>query len=155
MTIERVIHYNGEIDLFNLQQIRFSETDRTSETTDMDVSKMLVDSDGNILVLIEVLTIDFYPTDDANNTKGCYIKRFEFAEAILDKQPFIDFIKDFVTSVRYRMVWTNGNRFKAYYNYIWTQKNENEQCVIAEILELEAIHKEGGVVTYKGQLDNY
>ena len=154
MTIERVLHYNREIDLFNLQQTRFSETDRTSETTDMNVSKMLVDREGNILVLIEVLTMDFYPTDDANNTKGCYIKRFEFVEDILDKQPFIDFIKDFVTSVRYRMVWTNGNMFKAYYNYIWSQKNENEQCVIAEILELEEIHKEGGVVTYKGQLGN-
>ena len=97
MTIERVLEYNGKKDFYNLQQIQFAETDCTSETTDMDVSKKLVDNEGNIVMLIEALTMDYYSNDDLYATKGCFIKRFEFTKDIINSRPWFDFIVSFTT----------------------------------------------------------
>ena len=154
MTIERVLEYNKKIDFYNLQQIQFAETDCTSETTDMDVSKKLVDNEGNIVMLIEALTMDYYSNDDLYATKGCFIKRFEFTKDIINSRPWFDFIVSFITSVRYRMVLSNNQKFLAYYNYIWSQKIDGEQCVIAELLDMKIVHKKNGIVTYIGKLHN-
>ena len=48
MTTERIIQYDGKIDFYNLQLMQLTESDITSETTDNQVSKKLIDKDGNI-----------------------------------------------------------------------------------------------------------
>lgn len=149
MTTEKVIQYDGKVDLFNLRQSHFSEINRTNCSTDMEISKCLIDKDGNIVLLIEALTMDFYLKDDININKGCYIKRFEYVEDLIGTQPWIDFMKSFITRVRYKMVWANNKRFKAYYNYIWSQKEDNKRCIIAEILELKEVLNVNGIITYK------
>ena len=64
MTTERIIQYDGKIDFYNLQLMQLTESDITSETTDNQVSKKLIDKDGNIVMLIEAQTMDYYSNDD-------------------------------------------------------------------------------------------
>lgn len=154
MTTEKVIQYDGKVDLFNLQQVHFSEANRTSCSTDMEISKCLIDKNGTIVLLIEAITMDLNLKDGTNITKGCYIKRFEFTEDLIDTQPWIDFMESFITSVRYKMVLVNNERFKAYYSYIWSQKGNKERCIIAEFLGLKEILNENGIITYKSPLHN-
>jgi hypothetical protein len=45
-------------------------------------------------------------------------------------------------------------KFLDYYNYIWSQKIEEEQCVIAELLDMKVVHKKNDIVTYIGKLHN-
>ena len=52
------------------------------------------------------------------------------------------------------MVLSNNQKFLAYYNYIWSQKIDGEQCVIAELLDMKIVHKKNGIVTYIGKLHN-
>ncbi len=154
MTTERIIQYDGKIDFYNLQLMQLTESDITSETTDNQVSKKLIDKDGNIVMLIEAQTMDYYSNDDINATKGCFIKRFEFVKELVNTRPWLNFIASFMTGVRYRMVWSNNQKFLAYYNYIWSQKIEEEQCVIAELLDMKVVHKKNDIVTYIGKLQN-
>lgn len=155
MTIERALECNGKIDIYNLQHIQFTETDCTSNTTDMDVSKKLVDNKGNVAMLVEAITMDFHSNDDLCATKGCFIKRFEFTKDIINSWPWFDFIVSFMTCVRYKMVLlSNQKKFLSYYNYIWSQKIEKEQCVIAELLDMKAVQKNDGIITYIGKLHN-
>ncbi|MGM9845256.1 MAG: hypothetical protein ACI30K_03400 [Muribaculaceae bacterium] len=146
MTTERVIEHNRKINLYNLHQIQFAETDCTSGTTDMDVSKKLVDNEGKVVMLVEALTKDYYSNGDLNATKGCFTKRFEFAKETVNSRPWFDFIVSFMTSVRYRMVLANNQKYLAYYSHIWLPKYEKEQCVIAELLNMKAVHEKDGIV---------
>ena len=64
--------------------MQLTESDITSETTDNQVSKKLIDKDGNIVMLIEAQIMDYYSNDDINATKGCFIKRFEFVKELVN-----------------------------------------------------------------------
>lgn len=55
MTIERVLEYNGKIDFYNLQQIKFAETDCTSETTDMDVSNLYISFKKSVVHILHYI----------------------------------------------------------------------------------------------------
>ena len=67
MTTERIIQYDGKIDFYNLQLMQLTKSDITSETTDNQVSKKLIDKDGNIVMIIEAQTMDYYSNDDINH----------------------------------------------------------------------------------------
>ena len=137
MTEERFIDFEGAIYLFKLRKVMFDATDVTDEATDRTVSMKLIDDDGNVLMLIEALSLDFYESDAKKFEKGCLIKRFEFVERLINSSAWADFIMSFVTSVKYAMIPFGDCDYLCRYTYIWAQKHKDEPCVIAKVLGLD------------------
>lgn len=137
MTEERFIEFEGDINLFELRKLMLDVADSTDEATDSTVSMKLVDGDGNVLMLIEALSLDFSESDAKKYEKGCLIKRFEFVERLINSSAWADFIMSFVTSVRYAMIPCGDCDYQCRYTYIWAQKHKDEPCVIAKVLGLD------------------
>lgn len=137
MTEERFIEFEGAINLFELRKVMFDAIDATDETTDITVSMKLLDDEGNVLMLIEALSLDFFENDAKKYEKGCLIKRFEFVERLINSSAWADFIMSFVTSVRYAMIPCGDCDYQCRYTYIWAQKHKDEPCVIAKVLGLD------------------
>ncbi len=152
MTEERFIEFDGGINLFGLRKLMLDVTDATDEATDRTVSMKLIDDGGNVLMLIEALSLDFSESDAKKYEKGCLIKRFEFVERLINSSVWADFIMSFVTSVRYAMIPCGDCDYQCRYTYIWAQKHKDESCVIAKVLGLDDIIDIDESRTYMGKL---
>jgi len=152
MTEELFIEFEGEINLYSLRKVMFDADDATDGTTDLSVSMKLIDDDGNVLMLIEALTVDFSEKDAKKYEKGCLIKRFEFVKRLINSSVWADFIMSFVTSVRYAMIPCGDCDYQCRYTYIWAQKHKNESCVIAKVLGLDDTIDIDESRTYMGKL---
>ena len=137
MTEERFIEFEGEIYLCGLHKVIFDADDATNGATDRTVSMKLINNDGNVLMLIEALAVDFSENDTKKYEKGCQIKRFEFVERLINSSVWADFIMSFVTSVQYAMIPRGDCDYQCRYTYIWVQIHKNEPCIIAKVLGLD------------------
>ena len=152
MTEEYFIEFEREINCSGLQNRMFDVSDATDEATDSATSQKLIDDEGNVLMLIEALAVDFSEKDDKKYEKGCFIKRFEVVEKLINSQVWTDFLKSFVTSARYAMIPCGDCDFESKYTYIWAQKEINDPCIIATVFGLDDVIDIEGVRTYIGKL---
>lgn len=152
MTKECLIEFDGEINVSGLRKVMFDASDTTDRRTDRTVSMKLTDAEGNALIIIEALTVDFSENDAKRDERGCLIKRFEFVEKLIDSFAWADFIKSFVTSVRYAMIPCGDCNYLCRYTYIWAQKCKNEPCIIAKVLGLDDTIDIEEFRTYIGKL---
>lgn len=119
--------------------------------SDTEVSFKLVNEEGDVLMLIEAKPLNRFKDDDKKAHIGCFIHRFEYWEEILNTEQFHDFLRDFLTAVRYKMVRCNGNSFLSYYKYLWTIIPKISFSIIDDIFEFEDIIEEEGdkIVLYQ------
>lgn len=148
VTIERILQVDG-VDFSSLEKKPFTKSDVSNEMTDINVSMKLIDSFGNVVMLIEAMGIDIYPDDDSFGKKGCLVGRFEFVEGLINTHHWNDFLKSFLTSIRYSMIPCDNGHFLGRYKYIWAQKEEGQQCVIAEALGLKEFIGADEFIVYK------
>lgn len=149
LTTEKKLQINGDFDWLSLKIEPFCDKEVSNELTDTDVSMRLVDANGNVVLLIEAIGVDINENDDANNTRGCFIKRFEFVEDIINTEYYTEFLNSFLSRVCYSMIPCDNGRFLGRYYYIWVQKSEEQQCVIAEALGLIEVLNADNIVVYK------
>lgn len=121
--------------------------------SDTDISFKLVNEDGDILTLIEVKPLNRFKDDDKKAHIGCFIHRFEYWEEILNTEPFYDFLRKFLTAVRFKMVRCNNNRFLSYYKYLWTIIPKISFSIIDDIFEFEDKIEEGDKIVLYQELE--
>lgn len=136
ITIERIIPYPQKLDINTMNQtpVPLSEKDITDIRTNKDISLKLVDADGNTILLIEAITYNIDADEIAHNITGCFIKRFECIRELLNISyfPIIEkCLNTFMTHVKYHMIPLGDNGFLSKYQYLWTMKNNREECIIA------------------------
>lgn len=149
MTIEGLI---GREEAINLQKLHVADLDISDvidNNSDIDVSAKLVDEDGNIVMIIEAMPMNISHNEDSNNERGCFIRRFEFTECLVNTQPWTDCFISFGTGVRYKMELGENDMFVSYYKYVWAKMPRNEQCVVADVLGMEEFADEDEAIIYK------
>lgn len=154
MTKETVLKPISNIDITTIHKARLSASEITSPQTDENVSMKLIDSSGNIIMLIEVLSCSINTIDDKTCRKGCFVKRFEFLEEFVNTPYWKEFLTSFMTAARYQMIPVEDGKYLAYYKYIWAQKELGSQCVIAEIFGMEESLIGNGFCIYRADLKN-
>lgn len=154
MTQEKIINCSDKVDYDSLQKRMLDTKDVTDKSTDITTSIKLVDENNSVFMLIEAIPIDFFDDKGIRCKKGCFVKRFEFAETIIkNNHLWSDMIKSFVTAVRYAMIPYN-NEYLCRYSYIWAQMPKDKPCIIAVALGLDEIYNVGDCITYVGRLKN-
>lgn len=148
MTEEKTIVYSDKIKEQLLQKRMLEDSDVTDKRTNKAVSIKVVDEKNNIHMLIEALSLDISSEDSIRFEKGCFIKRFEFDKHLIGTYIWFETLAAFLRGVMYSMIPSGEKDFKCRYRYIWAQKKEDEQCVIAEIFGLKPIQI-GDIITYK------
>lgn len=121
--------------------------------SDTDVSFKLVNEEGDVLMLIEAKLLNRFKDDDQKAHMGCFIHRFEYWDEILRTEPFWDFLRDFLTAVRFKMVY-NDNRFLSYYKYLWTIISKKSFSIIGDILYFEEKVDDSDNIIYFQEIKN-
>ncbi len=148
ITIEKITPPIKEILVDKLQRTTLDETDNIDNQTDLNRSQKVVDKNGNTLMLIECIPRDIYPNDEEKSDKGCFIKRFEFAENLEDIQTWEDFFSGFLTGVKYSLILCDNERFETYYKYMWIELPKGEDTVIQEIFPFMKVREGQDTVIY-------
>ena len=159
MTIERKIDYPKiDVNLINQFPVQLDKSEITDVSSDLGVSFKFVDNEGKTVLLIEARELNFEREEDNCLIHGCFIRKFEFVEELLyspyNETILHDFISLFIALVRNKTFCLDDKTIMQGYQYIWAEKDSNIQCVIAEILGLNIIYKDDGIVIYKSLLPN-
>ena len=142
MTEEKVFEYDGKININSLEKRMFDPTDVTDENTDLLTSMKIINEQGEIMMLIETVTKDYFSDGNTRCEKGCLIKRFEFCKMLVNTHIWHDFFKRFVTAIQYAMIQKN-DEYLPRYSYVWTKVYKDEPCIIAGILGLDKKYCDG------------
>ena len=141
MTIERKIDYPKiDVNLINLFPVPLDKSEITDASSDLDISFKFVDNEGKTVLLIEACSLNIECDEKIKEIHGCFIRKFEFVEELLyppyDNLVLLDFIRKFVSLVKCKTFKVSNGYIITGYQYIWAKKDDNTQCVIAEILGL-------------------
>ena len=158
MTIENELDYNKGLDInrINQEPILLNEQEIIDENTDLAISKKLVDEDGDTILLIEAGR-DWIDRAELNRyVFGCFIRRFEYIKEFLDC-PFFgllnEFIQKFENRVEVMPIPDEQSGLSARYHYLWAKRPENRHCLIASLLKLPPLPKNGDYIIYKKNLN--
>ncbi len=120
MTIERIIRTPSEINYNGVKTQNLTKDDAIDERTDLSASIKLVDSTGNILLLMETMPLDL----ETERLHGCFLRRIEYHEKLINM--FWDMtLRDFRTCVRLSNVINEVGLLEYCYQYLWVQIPNN------------------------------
>ena len=154
MTTENEIIYSKGLDLNRITQepIPLQKSEVIDDKSDLHISIKMVDEDGETLLLIEAGPCCMREDEPNKNIQGCYIRRFEFVKQFFTNPYYTllqKFLTAFVTRVRFNMTPTNNGRYLTNYQYVWDEKADGVECIIATKLGLPPILTIQGIVVYK------
>ncbi len=148
ITIEKIIPYVKKISVDKLQRKTLDELDDIDNQTDLNISKKLVDENGNTVMLIECIPSNIFYNDVEKSDKGCFIRRFEFTENLTDIRVWEKFFSGLLTEVKFSMILCENEGFVSCYKYIWIEVYQNEETIIQDLPVFKMIREDQGKVIY-------
>ncbi len=119
----------------------FEDSDVTNKDTDKSISHKLIDKNGEVLILLEATTQDYYSDGDTKGYKGCFIHRFEYVENLVDAPTLNAFIQQFYLSVECCLVLCDESQFKCRYQYVWAITKKTDSSFLNSVLRLQTIEE--------------